>query len=45
MTAITPWIYLFAGIGFLVFAGTAGVMIAAMIANHVEDRRKRAEIE
>ena len=41
MNALLPMVYFFAFLGFLIFAGVAGLMIAGMIANYKEDMRKR----
>jgi hypothetical protein len=37
-----PLVFFFAGLGFVLFAGVLGVMVAAMIANRAESRRWRA---
>ena len=42
MTATMPLVFFFAGLGFVLFAGVLGVMVAAMIANRAESRRWRA---
>jgi hypothetical protein len=41
MAAFEPALYVFAAFGFVVFAGAAGLMIAAAISNYAERRKRR----